>query len=51
VVKARLIIGIICIAVAIWMLLSGEPTESPSPAIVVLIIGLSVIATSRLKRT
>jgi hypothetical protein len=30
---------------------SGEPTESPSPAIVVLIIGLSVIATSRLKKT
>ena len=47
---ARLVIGIICIAVSIWMFLSGELSENPAPAIVVLVIGIIVIATSRWKK-
>ena len=50
VLKLRLVIGLVCIAISILMLLSGEVSESPAPAIVVLIIGLSAIATSRLKK-
>ena len=30
--KARLVIGIICIAISIWMFLSGELSENPAPA-------------------
>jgi hypothetical protein len=48
--RARLIIGIICIAVSIWMLLSGELSENPAPAIVVLIIGISLIAISKRRK-
>jgi len=45
--KARLIVGIICIAVAIWMFLSGETSESPAPAIAVLTIGIILVGISR----
>ena len=48
--KLRLIIGLLCIAISIWMFLSGEVSENPASAIVVLIIGVIVIAASRLKR-
>lgn len=48
--KARLIVGIICIAVAIWMFLSGETNESPAPAIAVLIIGIILLAIFRRRK-
>ena len=48
--RLRLIIGFICIAIAIWMFLSGEVSDNPASAIVVLIIGVIVIATSRIKK-
>jgi len=48
--KARLIIGIVCIAIAIWMFLSGETGENPAPAIAVLIIGIILIAIARRKK-
>jgi hypothetical protein len=47
--KARLIIGFICIAISVWMFLSGELGENPAPAITVLIIGIVLIAVSRRK--
>ncbi len=33
-VRVRIFIGIICIAISIWMFLSGELSENPAPAIV-----------------
>jgi membrane-bound ClpP family serine protease len=47
--RVRLIIGIICIAISIWMFLYCEINESPAPAIAVLIIGIILIAISRRK--
>ena len=49
-IKARLVIGIICIAISIWMFLSGELIENPAPAIAVLVIGIVVIALARRKK-
>jgi len=48
--KARLIIGLICVTIAIWMFLSGELGENPAPAIVVLIIGIILIAIAKRRR-
>jgi len=48
--KSRLIIGIACIAIALWMFLSGEAGENPAPAIAVTAIGVILIAISRRKK-
>ena len=48
--KVQFIIGTICIAISIWIFLSGELRENPSPAIAVLAIGIILIAISRRKR-
>ncbi len=48
--KARLIIGLVCVAIAIWMFLSGELGENPAPAIAVLIIGIILIAIAKRKK-
>jgi len=48
--KAQLVIGIICIAIAIWMFLSGELSENPAPAIAVLAIGIILLAISRRRK-
>ena len=48
--KARLIIGLVCVAIAIWMFLSGELSENPAPAIVVLITGIILIAIAKRRR-
>ena len=45
--KDRLIIGIICIAIAIWMFLSGEVGKSPASAITVVVIGIILIAIAK----
>jgi len=50
VVKVRLIIGIICIAIAIWMFLSGELSENPAPAIAVLVIGIVLLAIAKRRK-
>lgn len=42
--KFRLIVGIVCIAIAIWMFLSGEFSENPAPAIAVTVIGVILLA-------
>ena len=49
-VKVRLIIGIICIAIAIWMFLSGELSENPAPAIAVLVIGIVLLAIAKRRK-
>lgn len=49
-VKIRLIIGIICIAIAIWMFLSGELSENPAPAIAVLVIGIVLLAIAKRRK-
>jgi hypothetical protein len=48
--RVRLIIGIICIAVAIWMFLSGELSENPAPAIAVAAIGVILIAITKRRK-
>ena len=48
--RVRLIVGIICIAVAIWMFLSGEFSENPAPAIAVTVIGVILIAIARRRK-
>ena len=47
--RARLIIGIICIAIGIWMFLCGELSENPAPAIAVAAIGVILIAIAKLE--
>jgi hypothetical protein len=46
----RIIIGIICIAISIWMFISNEPIDNPVLPIVVLMIGIIVIAVNKRKR-
>jgi hypothetical protein len=45
--KDRFIVGIICIALAIWMFLAGANGGTVAPAIAVLILGITMIAISR----
>jgi hypothetical protein len=45
--KDRFIIGIICVGLAVWMFLAGASGGTVAPAIVVLILGITMIAISR----
>jgi hypothetical protein len=45
--KDRLIVGIICIALAIWMFLAGASGGTVAPAIAVLILGITMIVISK----
>ncbi|MFC1995564.1 hypothetical protein ACFLVM_01620 [Chloroflexota bacterium] len=45
--RARLIVGIICIALAIWIFLVGTTSGTIPPAIILTILGISLIATTR----
>lgn len=45
--KDRFIVGIICIALAVWMFLAGASGGTVAPAIAVLILGITMIAISR----
>jgi len=45
--KDRLIVGIICIGLSIWMFLAGVSGGTVAPAIAVLILGITMIAISR----
>ena len=42
--KDRFIVGIICIALAVWMFLAGVSGGTVAPAIAVLILGITMIA-------
>ncbi|MFC1872697.1 hypothetical protein ACFLYV_03165 [Chloroflexota bacterium] len=45
--KDRFIVGIICIALAVWIFLSGVSGGTVAPAIAVLILGITMVAISR----
>ena len=45
--KDRFIVGIICIALAVWMFLSGASGGIVAPVIAILILGVTMIAISR----
>ena len=46
----RITIGIVCIAISIWMFITKEPIDNPVIPIVVLVIGIIVIAVNVRKR-
>ena len=45
--KDRFIVGIICIALSIWMFMAGASGGTVAPAIVVAVLGITMIAISR----
>jgi len=45
--KDRLIVGILCLALSAWMFLAGATGGVVAPAIVVAILGITMIAISR----
>ncbi|MFH1662378.1 MAG: hypothetical protein ABH934_00410 [Chloroflexota bacterium] len=47
--KDRLIAGLLCIALAVWMFLSGTEDGLIAPAITITILGVIMIAISRKK--
>ena len=47
--KDRFIVGIVCIALAVWMFLANTTGGTTAPAIVVAIPGITMIAISRRK--
>ena len=49
-IKARLVIGIICIAISVRMFISVELSEDLALAIVILIMGMTLVAISRYKK-
>jgi hypothetical protein len=48
--RLRLIIGIVCIGIGIWMFLSGELTDNPAPAIAVTVIGVILIVLAKRRK-
>jgi len=47
--KDRLIVGIICIALAAWLFLSGTTGGVVAPAITIAILGIVMVAIARKK--
>ena len=47
--KDRLIIGIICIALAVWLFLSGTTGDTVAPAVAIAILGIVTVAIARKK--
>jgi len=45
--KDRLIVGVICIGLSIWMFVAGVSGGTIAPAIVVAILGITMMAISR----
>ena len=45
--KDRLIVGLICIALATWLFLSGATGDTVAPAIAILVLGIVMVAVSR----
>ena len=45
--KDRLIVGLICIALAVWLFLSGATGDTVAPAVVIAILGIVMVAISR----
>ena len=47
--KDRLIIGILCIALSVWMFLAGASGGTVAPSVAVAVLGITMIAISRRK--
>jgi hypothetical protein len=47
--KDRFIAGLLCIALAVWMYISGQENNLIAPAIAITILGIIMIAISRKK--
>ena len=45
--KDRLIVGLICIALAVWLFLSGTTGDTVAPAIAIATLGIIMVAISR----
>jgi len=45
--KDRLIVGLICIALAVWLFLSGTTGDAVAPAVAIAILGIIMVAISR----
>jgi hypothetical protein len=45
--KDRLVVGILCLALAVWILLVGNTGGTVAPAVIVAILGIWGIATAR----
>ncbi|MFC2062767.1 hypothetical protein ACFLS8_02345 [Chloroflexota bacterium] len=45
--KDRLVVGVICIALAVWLFLSGTTGDTIAPALTITILGIVMVAISR----
>ena len=45
--KDRLIVGFICIALAVWLFLSSETGSTVAPAVAIAILGITMVAIAR----
>ncbi|MFH1640211.1 MAG: hypothetical protein ABIB93_07900 [Chloroflexota bacterium] len=45
--KDRLIAGLICIALAVWVFLTGKTGETVAPALAIAVLGIVMVAISR----
>ena len=45
--KYRLIVGLICIALGAWLILSGVTADTIAPAIAVVVLGIIMVAIAR----
>lgn len=45
--KDRLIVGLICIALAAWLFVSGATGDTVAPAITIAILGIIMVAIAR----
>jgi hypothetical protein len=48
--KDRLIVGLICIAVAVWLFLTGTTGGIIAPAVAIAILGIIMVAIARKKQ-
>ena len=45
--KDRLIVGLICIAIAVWLFLTGTTGSTIAPAVAIAVIGIIMVAIAR----
>jgi len=45
--KDRLIVGLICIALAAWLFLSGTTGDTVAPAVAIAVLGIVMVAIAR----
>ena len=45
--KDRLIVGLICIAIAVWLFVSGTTGDTVAPAVAIAILGIIMLAIAR----